>query len=119
LAKEVARQMMEHDALGAHARDELGITDTSAARPLQAALTSAGTFSVGALIPLLVVIFFPSAQVQIPLVLISLLALSFLGGLAARVGGANIWLGAWRVSFWGAAAMGLTALVGHFFGVSV
>lgn len=119
LAKEVAQQMMVHDALGAHARDELGITDTSAARPLQAAFTSAITFSIGALVPLLVVILFPSAQIQIPLVLISLLALSFLGGLAAKVGGANIWLGAWRVSFWGAAAMGVTSLAGHLFGVAV
>lgn len=119
LAKEVAKQMMAHDALGAHARDELGITDNSSARPIQAAATSASTFSCGALIPLLVVMFFPTTQLQIALVLISLLALAFLGGLAARAGGANLWFGAFRVSFWGAIAMGLTAVVGHFFGVAV
>lgn len=119
LAKEVARQMMTHDALGAHARDELGITDSSAARPLQAAFTSALTFSVGAIIPLLVIIFFSGAQLQFALVLVSLVALAALGGFAARVGGANMWLGALRVCFWGAMAMMLTALVGHLFGVVV
>lgn len=119
LAKEVARQMMTHDALGAHARDELGITDSSAARPLQAALTSALTFSLGAIIPLLVVIFVSGAQLQYALVLVSLVALAALGGFAARVGGANMWLGALRVCFWGALAMMLTALIGHLFGVVI
>ena len=119
LAKEVARQMMAHDALGAHARDELGITDNFSARPLQAALTSAFTFAVGALIPLLAVWFSPAEHLQVVLVAVSLFALAALGGLAARAGGASILLGAFRVCFWGAMAMMLTALVGHFFGVVV
>lgn len=117
LAREVAKQLMQHDALGAHARDELGITDLFSARPLQAALTSAATFAVGAFIPLLVVLLFPAANLSIAIAVVSLLALIVLGGLAAKVGGANLWIGAARVGFWGAAAMALTAAAGHLFGV--
>lgn len=117
LAREVAKQLMQHDALGAHARDELGITDMFSARPLQAALTSAATFAVGAFIPLLVVLLFPAANLSIAIAAVSLVALVLLGGLAAKVGGANLWIGAARVGFWGAAAMALTAAAGHLFGV--
>jgi len=117
LAREVAKQLMQHDALGAHARDELGITDLFSARPLQAALTSAATFAVGAFIPLLVVLLFPAANLSIAIATVSLVALIVLGGLAAKVGGANLWIGAARVGFWGAAAMALTAAAGHLFGV--
>lgn len=117
LAREVAKQLMAHDALGAHARDELGITDIHSARPLQAALTSAATFAAGALIPLLVVLLHPSEYLSFAIVSVSLLALVLLGGLAAKVGGANLCVGAARVGFWGAAAMALTAAAGHLFGV--
>ncbi|MDR7091854.1 VIT1/CCC1 transporter family protein [Cellvibrio fibrivorans] len=117
LAHEVAKQLTAHDALGAHARDELGITDMFSARPLQAALTSAGTFAVGALIPLLVVLFHPAQYLSFAIVSFSLIALVLLGGLAAKVGGANTFVGAARVGFWGAAAMALTAAAGHLFGV--
>ncbi|HTF95401.1 MAG TPA: VIT family protein [Cellvibrio sp.] len=119
LAREVATQLMAHDALGAHARDELGITDIFAARPLQAAWTSALTFSVGAAVPLLVVLLHPQQYLAFAITSISLIALVLLGGLAAKVGGANTIGGALRVGFWGAAAMGMTAAVGHFFGVLV
>ena len=117
LAREVAKQLMQHDALGAHARDELGITDLFSARPLQAALTSAATFAVGAFIPVLVVLLFPATNLSISIAGVSLVALIGLGGLAAKVGGANLWIGAARVGFWGAAAMALTAAAGHLFGV--
>ena len=118
LAKRVAEQLMAHDALGAHARDELGITKTLSARPLQAALASAGSFAVGAVMPLGVTAIAPAAGL-IPLVSgTSLLFLALLGGLAARAGGAGITLGAIRVTFWGALAMGLTAGVGALFGTA-
>ncbi|HSX85843.1 MAG TPA: VIT family protein [Cellvibrio sp.] len=117
LAHEVAKQLMQHDALGAHARDELGITDIFSARPLQAALTSAATFAGGALIPLLVVLLHPAEHLSFAIVSVSLFALVLLGGLAAKVGGANTFIGAARVGFWGAAAMALTAAAGHLFGV--
>lgn len=116
LAHEVAKQLMQHDALGAHARDELGITAEMSARPLQAALTSAGTFAVGAFIPLLTVLLVPAVWLIPAVALMSLLALVILGGLAARVGGANVVLGSIRVGFWGAAAMALTFAAGHLFG---
>lgn len=119
LAHEVATQLTAHDALAAHARDELGITDMMAAKPLQAALTSAATFAVGAAIPLMVALLLPVEKLQIAIAGVSLLALVFLGGLAAKVGGANIYVGAARVGFWGAAAMALTSAAGHFFGVVV
>lgn len=116
LAREVARQLMAHDALGAHARDELGITEIFSARPLQAAITSALTFAAGALIPLVVVLLHPPEYIAFAISSVSLLALIVLGGLAAKVGGANIYSGAARVGFWGAAAMALTAVAGHLFG---
>jgi len=118
LAKRVARQLMVHDAIGAHARDELGISEILRARPIQAALASAGCFAVGAAMPLLVAAMAP-AGVLIPLVSgTSLLFLALLGGLAARAGGAGVMLGAMRVTFWGALAMALTARVGSLFGTA-
>jgi len=119
LAKQVAAQLMAHDALGAHARDELGIYQTLSARPVQAALASAGTFSVGAAMPLLTVGLVPEGSL-IPLVAgTSLMFLAALGGLAAGAGGATVTTGALRVTFWGALAMGLTAGVGSLFGTVV
>jgi VIT1/CCC1 family predicted Fe2+/Mn2+ transporter len=119
LAKKVAEQLMVHDALGAHARDELGISETLRARPIQAALASAGSFAVGAGMPLLVTAVAPEAGL-IPLVSgTSLVFLALLGGLAARVGGAGVAIGAMRVTFWGALAMALTACVGWLFGTVV
>ena len=119
LAKQVADQLMAHDALGAHARDELGISETLRARPIQAALTSAASFAVGAAMPLLAVAITPGSSL-IPIVSgTSLVVLALLGGLAARVGGANVVVGAIRVTFWGALAMALTAGVGTLFGAVV
>jgi len=116
LAKQVAEQLMAHDALGAHARDELGISEALSARPIQAALTSAGSFAVGAAMPLLVTTIAPES-VLIPLVSgTSLVFLTLLGGLAARAGGAGVTVGAIRVMFWGALAMAVTAGVGALFG---
>lgn len=119
LAQQVAKQLMEHDALGAHVRDELGITDALSARPLQAALASAASFAVGAVLPLLVA-YLASGSNLIALVAgISLLFLALLGTLAARAGGAAVATGAMRVTFWGALAMGATAGVGALFGTVV
>ena len=119
LAKQVAEQLMTHDALGAHARDELGISETLRARPIQAALASAGSFAVGAAMPLLVTAISPEAGL-IPLVSgTSLVFLALLGGLAARAGGAGMTVGAIRVTFWGGLAMALTAVVGVLFGTIV
>jgi vacuolar iron transporter family protein len=116
LAKQVAQQLMAHDAVGAHARDELGISESFRARPIQAALASAGSFAVGAVMPLLVTAMTPPAKV-IPLVAgTSLMFLALLGGLAARAGGAGVMAGALRVTFWGALAMAVTAGVGSLFG---
>lgn len=116
LAKEVANQLMAHDALGAHARDELGISDTLSARPIQAALTSAASFAVGAALPLFAVAAVPESAL-IPVVSgTSLVFLALLGGVAAGVGGASVTRGAARVTFWGALAMALTAGVGALFG---
>jgi len=116
LAREVANQLMSYDALGAHARDELGITETLKARPTQAALTSAASFAVGAGVPLLTA-FAASRHVLIPFVAAaSLSSLAILGALAAEVGGASKLNGALRVLFWGALAMALTASVGRLFG---
>ena len=116
LAKQVAEQLMAHDALGAHARDELGITETLSARPIQAALTSAASFAVGAAMPLLAAAA-GSGSSLIPVVSgTSLAFLAILGALAARVGGANVATGAMRVTFWGALAMTLTAGAGALFG---
>jgi VIT1/CCC1 family predicted Fe2+/Mn2+ transporter len=119
LAKQVAEQLMEHDALGAHARDELGITTTRQARPLQAALASAASFAIGAAMPLVVAIAAPEARLIVTVAASSLLFLAVLGALAARVGGADTLTGAVRVTFWGALAMGVTAGVGALFGTMV
>jgi VIT1/CCC1 family predicted Fe2+/Mn2+ transporter len=119
LARQVAEQLMAHDALGAHARDELGMSTELSARPILAALTSAASFAVGAALPLLAVAMVSEARL-IPVVAAASLAfLAILGGLAARVGGAKVTTGAMRVTFWGALAMGLTALVGTLFGTVV
>ena len=116
LAKQVAEQLMTRDALGAHARDELGISDISVARPVQAALASAGSFGVGAAMPLLVTVFAPESSLIALVAGTSLLFLTLLGALAARAGGAGVIVGAMRVAFWGALAMSVTAGVGALFG---
>jgi VIT1/CCC1 family predicted Fe2+/Mn2+ transporter len=119
LADQVATQLMAKDALGAHARDELGISDTLSARPVQAALASAGTFSVGAAMPLLIVILVPASSLVWAVSGSSLFFLALLGSLAARAGGSSVWKAAARVTFWGALAMALTAGVGALFGAKV
>ena len=116
IAAEVATQLMAHDALGAHARDELGISVTSTARPVQAAFASAGTFALGALLPLLVVLLTPLSTLMWAVSGSALLFLALLGSLAARAGGASIFIAALRVTFWGALAMALTSGVGTLFG---
>lgn len=116
LAQQVAEQLMAHDALGAHARDELGISDTFSARPLQAAVTSAASFAAGAALPLLVAATATAPRLILVVSATSLVFLALLGGTAARVGGANVAAGAMRVTFWGALAMALTAVVGALFG---
>jgi VIT1/CCC1 family predicted Fe2+/Mn2+ transporter len=119
LAKQAAQQLMAHDALGAHARDELGISDTLRARPIQAALASAASFAVGAVMPLFVTAMAPGAEL-IPLVSGSSLAvLALLGALSARAGGAGMMAGALRVTFWGGLAMAVTAGIGRLFGAVV
>ncbi len=118
LAKEVAEQMMAHDALGAHARDELGISEITTARPIQAAITSAATFSVGAALPLIVAAFAPMASVTLWVAASALVGLALLGALGARAGGAPIARSVTRVVFWGALAMAITAGVGRMFGVA-
>ena len=117
LAKQVAEQLMAHDALGAHARDELGIFERVRARPMQAAFSSAGTFTIGAALPLLTAWVVPGTQLIPVVAVLSLIFLAVLGGLAARTGGASMTIGAFRVTFWGALAMSLTAAVGRLFGV--
>lgn len=117
LAKQVAEQLMAHDALGAHARDEIGISENVSAQPVQAAFYSAGTFTVGAALPLMMAWLVPIAQLIPVVAFSSLVFLALLGGLAARAGGAPLTTGAFRVTFWGALAMGLTAAVGRIFGV--
>jgi len=118
LARRVAEQLSAHDALGAHTRDELGITETLRARPVQAALSSAAAFILGAIIPLLAALVFPNDHVIWGVSAATLLALMLLGGLAGYAGGASVVRGALRVTLWGAVAMALTAVVGSFFGVS-
>lgn len=118
LAGSVATQLMQHDALGAHGRDELGITDMMAARPVQAALASAGSFAVGAVLPLLMVLWLPATALILGVSASSLLFLALLGMLAARAGGAPVVASVARVVFWGALAMALTAGVGALFGVA-
>lgn len=118
LAEQVAGQLTERDALGAHARDELGISETVATNPIQAAVVSALTFSVGAVVPLIVALLSPPAQISLVVAAATLVALAVLGGLGASAGGAGLLRGAVRVTFWGALAMAATAAVGTLFGVS-
>jgi vacuolar iron transporter family protein len=119
LAQQVAQQLMAHDPIAAHARDELGITDTLRARPLQAALASAGAFSVGAACPIVAVMLSPAASASIVVTVTTLIALAGLGATAAYAGGASILRGAMRVVFWGALAMAATAGVGRLFAASL
>ena len=118
LAKRVAEKLMAHDALGAHARDELGISGTLRARPLQAALASAASFAAGAAMPLVVVAFVPESNLILVVSGASLLFLAFLGGLAAHIGSANVATGIMRITFWSALAMGVTAGVGALIGTA-
>ncbi len=117
-AKQVAEQLMAHDALGAHARDELGITDIGTARPVQAALASAATFAVGAALPLLAVLLGPEKVSATLVSAVSLGVLAALGALAGYIGGAKPIIGVVRMTFWGALAMGVTAAAGMLFGAS-
>jgi VIT1/CCC1 family predicted Fe2+/Mn2+ transporter len=119
LALQVARQLTAHDALAAHARDELGISEVHAARPVQAALASAATFAVGAALPLIVAAVSPASSLIILVAVTSLVFLAMLGAIAARAGGASALRGAWRVFFWGAMAMVITALIGKAFNTTV
>jgi VIT1/CCC1 family predicted Fe2+/Mn2+ transporter len=119
LAVQVAEQLMAHDALGAHARDELGIHAMTRARPIQAAVTSAASFAVGAAPPVLLAGLLPAGVLTLGVVGVSLVLLLVLGGVAARLGGASLTRGALRVAFWGAVAMGCTAAVGRLFGAVV
>ncbi len=119
LARTVAQQLTAQGALAAHARDELGLTEELAARPLQAALASAATFAVGAGVPVLAIILLPATALVLGVSLVSLLCLVVLGATAARIGGAPMWVGAARVTLWGVVAMVATAAVGALFGASV
>ena len=119
LARQVAQQLMAKDALGAHARDELGISEITTARPIQAAFTSAATFSVGAALPLLMVLITPTRFLVAAVSVASLLFLALLGAIGARAGGADVIKATARVTFWGAFAMALTAGVGAIFGTAV
>lgn len=119
LAQPVAEQLMAKDALGAHARDELGISEVLPARPIQAALTSECTFAGGAALPLIALIISPAAYVIPSVSIASLVFLAALGAVGARVGGASLITGAWRVLFWGAAAMAMTAAIGSLVGTTV
>jgi VIT1/CCC1 family predicted Fe2+/Mn2+ transporter len=119
LARQVAEQLTAHDALGSHARDELGITETLRARPLQAALSSAGAFVAGALLPIAAVVLAPEGRLQATTIVATLASLAVSGALAAWAGGASALRGALRVTFWGALAMGAAALIGRLFHVQV
>lgn len=119
LAHQVAEQLMAHDALGAHARDELGISEALSARPLQAALASAASFAAGAALPLAVTWLAPQRSLIPWVSAMALFFLALLGMIAARAGGANTLIGAWRVTFWGALAMAITAGVGAMFGAAI
>jgi VIT1/CCC1 family predicted Fe2+/Mn2+ transporter len=119
LARQVAQQLMAKDALGAHARDELGISEISTARPVQAALTSAATFAVGAALPLLIVVITPTRFLVAAVSVASLIFLALLGAIGARTGGTDVVKATARVTFWGALAMALTAGVGAVFGTAV
>ena len=116
LAKQVADQLMARDALGAHSRDELGFSKDLSAQPIQAALASAASFAVGAALPLVVATMATGKYLMPWIAVTSLAFLAFLGAIAAQVGGAGVWIGAWRVTFWGAIAMAITAAVGALFG---
>lgn len=118
-ADTVARQLMAKDALAAHAHDELGISEMTTARPIQAALTSAATFTAGAALPLAIVIFAPTSSLVVIEAVASLLFLALLGAVGARAGGAPAWTATVRVTFWGALAMALTAGIGHLVGATV
>ena len=118
LAAEVAAQLMRHDSLGAHARDELGLVEAQAARPVQAALASAASFVVGAVVPLIVAAAAPTAYAIPAVVITTLCVLAALGGVAAAIGGARTWIGAARVAFWGALAMAVTAGIGVLFKIA-
>ena len=118
LARQVAAQLTQKDALGAHSRDELGISDTVTAHPIQAAVVSAVTFAAGAVVPLIVALLAPAAQITLVVAMTTLIALAVLGSLGASVGGAGVVRGAVRVTFWGALAMAATAGVGMIFGVT-
>ena len=119
LARTVAQQLMAHDALGAHARDELGMSEELAARPLQAAAASAASFAAGAIIPILMIPLSPEGGIEWSVGTVSLISLAALGALAGRIGGASPALGAMRVAFWGVVAMIVTAAVGALFGAAV
>ena len=119
LARTVATQLMAHDALGAHARDELGLSEVTAARPLQAAIASAAMFAIGGALPIVVVMAAPLSLLPLVVAGASLICLAALGALAARAGGASAAVGAGRVAFWGALAMVVTAAVGKLFGAAV
>jgi VIT1/CCC1 family predicted Fe2+/Mn2+ transporter len=116
LAEQVATELMAHDALGAHARDELGLSEVTAAKPLQAALASAASFALGAALPIVVVAAAPQAQLIWWVALTALVFLAALGAVSARAGGAPVLGGTWRVAFWGLVAMGVTAGAGALFG---
>ncbi len=116
LAAQVATQLMSHDAIGAHARDELGLSPATAARPTQAALASAASFAVGALLPIIVVLVTAPSQLALWVPITSLVFLAVLGAVSAKVGGAGLVKGTWRVTFWGALAMAVTAGAGALFG---
>ena len=119
LARQVAQQLTANDALKAHARDELGIVEEMAARPLQAAFASASAFAGGAVLPILTAALSPTANLTVVVAVVSLVCLALLGGLAGKAGGASVALGAGRVAFWGALAMAVTAAVGRLFGTAV
>lgn len=118
-ALQVAVELTEYDALGAHVRDELGINEISQANPLQAALASGAAFTVGGILPFLVTLFLPMQTMEYSLYGLAILFLAFLGALAAKTGGSSVLKAVLRVTFWGTIAMLLTALVGHFFGVEL
>ena len=116
LAQQVAEQLMTHDALGAHARDELGLAEMLAPRPVQAALASAGSFALGAFFPVVIVALAPEGSVMLAVSSMSVALLAILGAVAARIGGARMSAGAWRVTFWGVLAMAVTSAAGALFG---
>jgi VIT1/CCC1 family predicted Fe2+/Mn2+ transporter len=118
-ALQVALELTEHDVLGAHIRDELGINEISQAKPLQAALASGASFTVGGVLPFLVTLFLPIKTMEYSLYISAILFLAFLGALTAKTGGSSVLKAVIRVTFWGTLAMVLTALVGHFFGVQL